>query len=249
MGRDRQKPSQLTSPLHRYILFYKPYNVLCQFTDERYADGRLRCEHSVERGQEADGRGQQPLRSPEMSIADEAARSLRQTLKDYIPIPDVYPVGRLDQDSEGLMLLTDDGEFQHRLSHPKFHHPRTYWVQVERIPDEAALEQLRAGVTIQGYRTRPAQVQLLAVEPDLPPRDPPIRFRKNVPTAWLEMTLTEGRNRQVRRMTASVGFPTLRLVRVGIADLQLTDLQPGQWRDVFPAELEQVQTLVRSRKF
>ncbi len=192
---------------YRYLLFHKPYDVLCQFTD--------------------DGAIAQP----------------RRTLKDYVPVPDVYPVGRLDRDSEGLLLLTNHGSLQHRLSDPKFQHPRTYWVQVERVPDAAALTQLRQGVMIQGYRTRPATVTLLAEGPALPPRDPPIRFRKTVPTAWLELTLTEGRNRQVRRMTAAVNFPTLRLVRVAIAHLQLDDLAPGQWRELTSAELRPLEAL------
>jgi 23S rRNA pseudouridine2457 synthase len=182
----------------KYILFHKPYDVLCQFTDPQ---------------------------------------SNRKTLKDYIPIPSVYAVGRLDRDSEGLLLLTNDGKVQHRLSHPRFHHPRTYWVQVERIPTPEALQQLQQGIQLKDYCTRPTQVKLLPSEPVLPPRDPPIRFRKTVPTAWLEMTLTEGRNRQVRRMTAAVGFPTLRLVRVAIAHLQLQGLEPGQWRDLTPEEV------------
>lgn len=154
----------------------------------------------------------------------------RLTLKDFIPVADVYPVGRLDRDSEGLMLLTNHGRVQHRLSDPRFAHPRTYWVQVEQVPSAAALAQLRQGVTIKGYRTRPCQVKQLAAEPTLPPRDPPIRFRQSIPTAWLQMTLQEGKNRQVRRMTAAVGHPTLRLVRVAIAHLQLGTLEPGQWR-------------------
>jgi 23S rRNA pseudouridine2457 synthase len=170
-------------------------------------------------------------------FTDERSPTPRQTLKDFIPVPEVYPVGRLDRDSEGLLLLTNQGRVQHRLSDPKFHHPRTYWVQVERIPDEAALQQLRQGIVVQDYRTRPAKVRLLDKEPDLPPRHPPIRFRKSVPTAWLEMTLTEGKNRQVRRMTAVVGFPTLRLVRVAIGHLRLDGLQPGQWRDLTPDEI------------
>lgn len=158
------------------------------------------------------------------------------TLRDYIPVKGVYPVGRLDHDSEGLLLLTDDGALQHRLTEPRFGHPRTYWVQVERIPEEESLQRLREGVAIQGRRTRPAQVRRLEKEPDLPPRDPPIRFRKNVPAAWLEITLTEGRNRQVRRMTAAAGHPTLRLVRVAIGELRLGTLKPGEWRELLKAE-------------
>ncbi|ALF53180.1 pseudouridine synthase [Nostoc piscinale CENA21] len=160
------------------------------------------------------------------------------TLKDYIDVPDVYPVGRLDWDSEGLLLLTNDGKLQHRLSDPRFAHQRTYWVQVERIPDTDAITKLQRGVEIKDYRTRPAQVRLLTVDPPVGDRHPPVRFRKNVPTAWLEMTLTEGKNRQVRRMTAAVGFPTLRLIRVSIAHLNLDGLQLGQWRDLSASELK-----------
>jgi 23S rRNA pseudouridine2457 synthase len=145
------------------------------------------------------------------------------------------------------LLLTDDGTLQHRLSDPKFAHPRTYLVQVEGVPDENALEQLRRGVVIQGSQTRPAQVKLIEEQLEIPPRDPPIRFRKNVPTAWLEMTLTEGRNRQVRRMTAAVGHPTLRLIRVAIGRLSLEGLKPGQWRDLDPEELTQLKSLVGKR--
>ncbi len=166
----------------------------------------------------------------------------RRTLKDYISVTGVYPVGRLDWDSEGLMLLTDNGQLQHRLSHPQFGHARTYWVQVERIPDQNALDRLQAGVMISDRQTRPAIVNLLTNEPPLPPRDVPIRFRKNIPTAWLEMTLTEGRNRQVRRMTAKVGFPTLRLVRVALARLSLQDLLPGQFRNL---TVDEVKILLR----
>ena len=163
------------------------------------------------------------------------------TLKDYIPIKDVYCVGRLDRDSEGLLLLTDDGYLQHRLSEPRFEHPRTYWAQVEGTPDQHALERLIKGVIIQGYRTRPARARLLPGEPELPPRNPPIRFRKNIPATWIELILVEGRNRQVRRITAAVGHPTLRLVRVAIGDLKLGDLQPGQWRELTTRELQQLQ--------
>ncbi len=161
------------------------------------------------------------------------------TLKSFIPVPGVYPVGRLDRDSEGLMLLTSDGVLQHRLTDPRYEHPRTYWVQVEGLPSAGALARLAAGVEVQDYRTKPAKARMLEGEPDLPPRDPPIRFRKNIPTAWIEITLTEGRNRQVRRMTAAVGFPTLRLVRVAIGPLRL-DVAPGAWREVTAHELDSI---------
>lgn len=164
----------------------------------------------------------------------------RATLADYIPIPDVYAAGRLDYDSEGLLLLTDDGWLIHRLTDPRFGHPRTYLVQVERLPDEQALKTLRTGVSIQGRRTRPAEVELLAEPPDLPPRSTPIRSRKRVPTAWLRLTLREGQNRQVRRMTAAVGHPTLRLLRVAIGPLTLDGLTPGAWREISDRELERL---------
>lgn len=185
---------------YRYLLFYKPYNVLSQFTD---VEGR-------------------------------------RTLKDFVDVPKVYSVGRLDRDSEGLLLLTDDGLTQHRFSHPKFAHGRRYWVQVERVPTPQSLRELRRGVTIKGYRTLPATAKIIG-EPELPPRDPPIRYRKAIPTAWLEMTLKEGKNRQVRRMTAAVGFPTLRLVRSALLlpkapPLTLAGLEPGEWRDLTVAE-------------
>jgi 23S rRNA pseudouridine2457 synthase len=155
-----------------------------------------------------------------------------ETLANYIDIPEVYAAGRLDHDSEGLVVLTSDGALQHRLTDPKRGHRRTYWAQVERVPDKASLEALRQGVMVQGQRTRPAQARLLDAEPELPERTPPVRFRKNVPTAWVELTLTEGRNRQVRRMTAAVGHPTLRLVRVRVGDWTLEGLEPGKWREV-----------------
>lgn len=156
----------------------------------------------------------------------------RATLKDYFPWPGVYPVGRLDRDSEGLLLLSDDGVLAHRLTDPRFGHPRTYVVQVERMPDAAALSALRRGVELKDGRTRPAEVDLLAEPPALPDRPVPIRFRKNVPTAWLRLVVREGKNRMVRRMTAAVGYPTLRLVRVAIGPVGLGDLEPGQWREL-----------------
>lgn len=161
-----------------------------------------------------------------------------ENLKKYLSIPGIYPAGRLDRDSEGLVLLTDDGKLQHRLTEPRFGHARTYWVQVEGVPDDAALRRLASGVTVQGYRTRPAEVRRLHNEAEaLPLRDPPIRFRKTVPTSWIEIKLSEGRNRQVRRMTAAVGYPTLRLIRVGIGELRLEGLQPGQWRELSTSEV------------
>jgi pseudouridine synthase len=160
----------------------------------------------------------------------------RATLKDFVPVPGVYPVGRLDRDSEGLLLLTDDGRLAHRLTDPRFAHPRTYLVQVERVPGREALEALRRGVVLGDGPTRPAGVTLLDEPPALPDRPVPIRFRKNVPTAWLRLTITEGRNRQVRRMTAAIGHPTLRLVRVTLGPIALGDLAPGRWRDLTPDE-------------
>lgn len=165
------------------------------------------------------------------------AEGNHQTLRDYVDVPGVYAAGRLDADSEGLLLLTDDGALQHRLTDPKFQHPRTYWAQVEGIPDEQAMMQLRTGVIVKDYCTRPAQARLLQTEPALPDRDPPIRQRQSIPTTWLELVLTEGKNRQVRRMTAAVGFPTLRLVRVAIGAIQLADLAPGCWRELSAKEL------------
>jgi 23S rRNA pseudouridine2457 synthase len=162
-------------------------------------------------------------------------RTGHPTLAQYIPYPGLYPAGRLDHDSEGLLLLTSDGRVQHRFTDPKFGHPRTYWVQVERIPAESALDELRRGVVIRGVRTLPCEVRRLAEDPVLPPRDPPIRFRKSVPVCWLEMTLIEGRNRQVRRMTAAIGHPTLRLVRSAIGDWKIDGLKPGEWRELVAA--------------
>ena len=187
-----RSPARSPAPTHRYLAFYKPYDVLTQFTDS----------------------------------------SGRPTLKDFIDVPGVYPAGRLDRDSEGLLLLTDDGPLAHRLTDPRFDHPKTYLVQVERVPDDAALDALRRGVLLNDGPTKPADVALLVDPPKLPDRDPPIRFRKNVPTAWLRLTIREGRNRQVRRMTAAVGFPTLRLAREAIGPIALGDLRPGHWREL-----------------
>jgi 23S rRNA pseudouridine2457 synthase len=180
-----------------YLKLFKPYDVLCQFSD---------------------GAG-------------------RTTLKEFVPIEGVYPVGRLDRDSEGLLILTDDGQLAHRLTDPRFEHPKTYFVQVEWIPDREDLKRLERGVELKDGRSRPAKVELLDQPPALPDRPVPIRFRKHVPTAWLRLTIREGRNRQVRRMTAAVNHPTLRLVRIAIGPVSLGELAPGQWRDLERDEL------------
>jgi 23S rRNA pseudouridine2457 synthase len=197
-----------TVPHHNhYILFFKPYDVLCQFSHE-------------------------PDRE-------------RKTLADYGPFPkNVYPVGRLDADSEGLVLLTDDKQLKHFLLEPRYRHPRTYLVQVERVPTEVDLECLRKGVVIEHRKTLPAEVELLNHEPKIPPRTVPIRFRKNIPTSWLTITLYEGRNRQVRKMTAAVGCPTLRLLRVGMASLRLGELQPGEKRELSTKEIVKLRQIV-----
>ncbi len=186
--------------MSRLILFNKPYNVLCQFTEGS---------------------------SPPATQASEP----RATLADYLTLPGVYPAGRLDRDSEGLVLLTDDGHLQHRIASPRHKLPKTYWVQVEGEPDEAALAALRRGVRLKDGMTRPAQVERIT-PPTLWPRQPPVRYRAAIPTAWLALTLTEGRNRQVRRMTAAVGHPTLRLVRYAVGDWTVDGLQPGEWRSL-----------------
>lgn len=167
----------------------------------------------------------------------------RPTVGDYVNVPGVYVAGRLDYDSEGLLLLTSDGKLAHHVTHPRYKLKKVYLVQVENIPEETALGQLRRGVVVKGKRTRPAEVELLPQEPELFPRFPPIRYRRNIPTIWLKITLREGRKRQVRRMTAAVGHPTLRLIRIAIGPITLADLIPGHWRDLSRDEL---QTLWRS---
>lgn len=177
------------------VLFNKPFQVMCQFTDEA----------GVKDGQR------------------------RATLADWIAIPSVYPAGRLDFDSEGLLLLTDNGQLQHRIASPKHKMPKTYWVQVEGDITDRALEQLRSGVDLKDGKTRPADVTAMG-PPDIWPRHPPVRHRESIPTSWIRITITEGRNRQVRRMTAATGFPTLRLIRYGIGDWTLDGLLPGEFR-------------------
>lgn len=189
-----------------YIAFFKPYEVLCQFSKEPNSDKR--------------------------------------TLAEFGFPKDVYPVGRLDFDSEGLLLLSNDGRLTSALLDPKFRHQRIYWAQVERVPEQTTLDSLRSGVVIEGKRTLPAHAELLKAEPTLPERSKPIRYRKNIATAWIELGLTEGRNRQVRKMTAAVGHPTLRLVRVAIVNLKLSTLglEPGQWKHLSAEEMQQLFT-------
>jgi len=167
----------------------------------------------------------------------------RPTLADYVRVPGVYAAGRLDMDSEGLLLLTDDNRLKTRLMEPKFGHPRTYWAQVEGIPDEAALERLRKGVQLKDGWTRPALAERID-PPKLPAREPPIRVRKQIPDCWVQVTLNEGRNRQVRRMTAAVGYPTLRLVRWAIGMITLEGLKPGEWQVVEKADVERLMEMI-----
>jgi 23S rRNA pseudouridine2457 synthase len=172
------------------------------------------------------------LNKPFGVISKFSPESGKRTLADYVPVRNVYPAGRLDTDSEGLLLLTDDGALQARIANPRHKLAKTYWAQVEGVPTEAALLAMRAGVDLGDFVTKPAEARLIDEPRALWPRDPPIRYRAKIPTAWVELTLREGKNRQVRRMTARVGFPTLRLVRAAIGNIDLTGLAPGEWREV-----------------
>lgn len=176
------------------------------------------------------------------------SESQRSTLSDFIDLPGVYPAGRLDRDSEGLMLLTDNGRLQAQISDPRHKLAKTYWVQVEGLPDSAALAALRNGIELKDGLTRPAKVRLIDEPNGLWPRNPPIRVRQTVPDCWIELTLREGRNRQVRRMTAAVGYPTLRLIRAKIGDWTLDGLDPGQWDSLPAPELNVGQQRKRDRR-
>lgn len=164
--------------------------------------------------------------------------SAYHTLAEFSFPKNVYPLGRLDADSEGLLLLTDEPKLNHKLLNPQFNHKRTYWAQVEQTPTTEALEKLQQGVTIQGYTTLPCKTKLIL--PILPDRNPPIRFRANIPTSWIELELIEGKNRQVRRMTAAIGYPTLRLIRVKIGDFSLGELTEGKWMELSEVERQMV---------
>ncbi len=155
-----------------------------------------------------------------------------QGLRDVLPLSGVYAAGRLDADSEGLLILTDDGKLQSRIADPRHKLPKTYWAQVEGAPTDADLEPLRRGVDLGDFVTRPAQVRCMDEPAGLWPRTPPIRFRANIPTSWIELVIAEGKNRQVRRMTAKIGFPTLRLIRAAVGDWRLDTLQPGEWKEL-----------------
>lgn len=191
-GSEHKRPAPSAED-RKLLMLNKPFDVLCQFSD--------------------DGSG-------------------RTNLSNFVNVPDVYPAGRLDRDSEGLLLLTNDGQLQARISSPKFKQTKTYWAQVEGIPDEAAITALQNGVELNDGLTRPAEVALIDEPEGLWPRNPPVRVRKSIPDCWLEITITEGKNRQVRRMTAAVGHPTLRLIRAAIGEYRLADLPPGEWREI-----------------
>jgi 23S rRNA pseudouridine2457 synthase len=182
---------------------------------------------------------------PYAVLSDFADPDGRPTLADYILAPGVEPAGRLDADSEGLMLLTDDGRLAHALTDPTFKLPKTYFVQVERAPDAPALQKLRRGVLVKGEMTAPAEVELLPAAPELPPRAVPVLAHPTIPTAWLKIVLREGKKRQIRHMTAAVGCPTLRIVRVAIGPLTLRGLDPGSWRDLTSDELTALRRMLK----
>jgi 23S rRNA pseudouridine2457 synthase len=177
------------------------------------------------------------LNKPYGVISKFSPEAGKRTLADYMPLRHVYPAGRLDTDSEGLLLLTNDGALQARIANPRHKLPKTYWAQVEGEPTDAALAALRAGVDLGDFVTKPAEARRIDEPPGLWPREPPIRYRAKIPTAWIELVLREGKNRQVRRMTARVGFPTLRLVRAAIGNVGLDGLAPGEWRELRAADL------------
>jgi 23S rRNA pseudouridine2457 synthase len=202
-GHRHYYPAQAPRP-KRYVLMYKPYDVLSEF-------------------------GEIPGKA---------------TLRAYVPVLGLEPAGRLDQDSEGLLLLTDDGELTHQLTHPHYHVPKTYLVQVEGMPEKSSLDKLRHGVLVKGETSAPVEVDLLERAPDLPPRPTPVR--EDLETSWLRIVLREGKKRQIRHMTAVIGHPTLRLVRVAIGPLTMRGLAPGEWREAEGEELAKLQRVLRS---
>lgn len=166
------------------------------------------------------------------------SENINETLSVFNLPKEIYPVGRLDKDSEGLLILSNDGSFIDQLLNPKFDKEKTYWVQVENIPNEESLNKLRAGgIVIQDYKTKPACVQILTPQPEIPERNPPVRMRKTIPTCWLEIKISEGKNRQVRRMTASINHPTLRLIRTQVGKFKLDTLRPGQWLEIKKSDI------------
>ena len=205
----------------RYLLFHKPFGVLCQFTDSAQAGDGLN------------------TNTEKANLPSPQPHAPRPCLKDFISVPDIYACGRLDWDSEGLLLLTNDGALIHALTAPISKLPKTYWVQVEGIPSSESLSLLEKGVLVEGKKTLPAKAKFYQEGNAIPERTVPIRFRKNIPTSWISLSIVEGRNRQVRKMTAAIGHPTLRLIRSSIGPFNLEGLELGKWKEISSMEIQQ----------